>query len=140
MAIVHELISNTVIEQGLGPLTQTGDAPMVGAVVDTRDSQHVAFFIQTGALATPGATFAITVQHGDAANLSDAIAADPACLVGSLSGAAFTGANANSTRKLGYSPGKGAGRRYVRLTITPTGNTGAAAISVAAVKLPLRTP
>jgi hypothetical protein len=140
MAIYHELVNNTVVEQALGPLTQTGDAAMVGAVIDTRDCQSVAFFIQTGAIATGGATFAVTAQHGDAANLSDAVAVDPACLVGSLAGAGFTGANPNSTRKLGYTPGKGAGRRYVRVTLTPTGNVGAAAVSVVAVKLPLRTP
>jgi hypothetical protein len=139
LPLPHELVNNLTVEQAIGPLTQTGDAVITGAIIDTRDCQHVAFYILAGALATDAATFAVSIQHGDAANLSDATTADVACLVGSFAGAGFTGTADNTTRKLGYSPGKGAGRRYCRLVITPAGNTGAALLTALAVKLPLRT-
>src|SRR5688500_10143487 len=140
MPLPHELVNNMVVEQAIGPLTQTGDAAITGAIVDTRDCQHVAFYILAGTLATDAATFTISMQHGDQANLSDATAVDVACLVGSYAGAGFTGTADNTTRKIGYTPGKGAGRRYVRLVITPAGNVGAALLTALAVKIPLRAP
>ena len=90
-----------------------------------------------------GATFAITVTHGDTVNstsnptsITDGAAADAASLVGTLADAGFAGTNDKSTRKVGYNPGKGAGKRYVQFTVTPTGNTGNAPLAALFVLKP----
>src|SRR3990167_1177144 len=59
-----------------------------------------------------------------------AIAAGPdADLLGTEAGASFTEADDNETRKLGYIGVK----RYIRLTVTPSGNAAAADMSAVAV-------
>jgi len=69
------------------------------------------------------------MDHGDASNLSDAAAVPAASLVGTLALAGFTFADDGETRKVGYVGEK----RYVRLTITPSANAGAAPMSVVAL-------
>lgn len=58
------------------------------------------------------------MDEGNVSNLSDAAAVAAADLVGSYADASFTFANDNAVKKIGY---KGI-KRYVRLTVTPTGN------------------
>ena len=94
----------------------------------------------TGTLADVDATFAWTITHGDQSNLGDGAAADTGSLVGTLAGAAFDFSADNTTKKIGYTPGKGAGKRYVRATITPSANAGNAPLAIVAVKLPMMTP
>ena len=104
----------------------------VSSIIDVRDYKSLTFAIATGTLADADATFAVLVEEGDAANLSDAAAVDDAYLLGTEAGASFTFANDNACFKIGYSGNK----RYVRLTITPTGNSSAAALAVVAVVEP----
>jgi len=142
MAIYHELLNNVAYEVALAPAAAAvaDNTAQVGAIIDMQGYEHVTFVIATGTLADADATFAVTLQDGDQANLSDAAAVDTACLVGSLAGAGFTFANDSATKKVGYTPGKGAGKRYVRLTITPTGNAAAAPMAAIAAKMPLLKP
>jgi hypothetical protein len=126
----------------IAPVVQTNsDAAIVGAIVDSLNFGAVTYMIALGTLTDPDATFAVTLDVGDVANLSDAAAAPVADLIGmtgsagattatALQNAAFTFANDLVTRKLGYVGNK----RYSRLTITPTGNNaGAAPVSAIAV-------
>jgi len=69
------------------------------------------------------------MEHGDAADLSDTAAVTSDDLVGTLALAAFTYADDNETRKVGYVGAK----RYTRITVTPTGNAAAALISAIAL-------
>lgn len=142
MAVVHELVNNIKYEVALAPLaTAVADnTAQVGAIIDMQGYEHVTFILATGTLADADATFAWTIHDGEAANLSDAATADPACLVGTLAGAAFTFSDDGATKKIGYTPGKGGGKRYVRATVTPTGNAGAAPMAIIAAKLPLARP
>ena len=115
-------IANTIhIVRAIAPAAAVADnTPFVSAIIDTNGYQSLAFLIALGALADADATFAVTVDHGDQANLSDAVAATPSQLTGLLASASFTFADDNEMRKIGYVGSK----RYVRLTITPANNSG----------------
>lgn len=109
--------------------TGTGNTAVVSGIVDTQGARSVTFLIFTGALTDADATFAVTMDEGDAANLSDAAAVAAADLVGTYALAGFDFSMDNKGRKIGY---KGT-KRYVRLTVTPSANTGAIPIGVGAV-------
>ena len=117
------------------PVVVANNTAQVSAWVDRAGFQSLTFAIQTGALATSGATFAVTMSEADASDQSDAAAVNASDLISGVMGedpetaASFTGANANSTFKIGYIGTK----RYVQLTVTPASNTGNAALAVVAV-------
>lgn len=102
------------------------DTAQVGAIIDHRNFGSATYVIQTGTLADANATFAVTLAHGDDAALSDTAAVVDGQLIGTLAGASFTFAADGTVTKLGYIGGK----NYSRITITPTGNGGAAPLSV----------
>ena len=97
---------------------RTDNTAIVSAIIDTANYNACEFVIVTGTNTDANATFAVTVDEGDAANLSDAVAVTDSKLVGTLALAGFTFADDNECRKLGYIGNK----RYVRLTVTPSGN------------------
>lgn len=105
------------------------NTPLVSQIIDRRGFDSVAFVILTGQLASTTASFAVTLQHGNDAALSDAAPVPAAQLSGTLTAAGFTFNDDDRCRKLGY---LGA-RRYLRLTITPSNNAAAANISAVAV-------
>jgi hypothetical protein len=99
-----------------------------------------------GAWATGAATATPAILAGDAVDnataptvITDEATADTAAVLGSL--AAITGA-AGSGRisRVSYNPNKGAGKRYVRLTLTIAGNAGAAPVSAAVLTKPYNQP
>ncbi|NTF69384.1 hypothetical protein [Rhizobium rhizogenes] len=96
------------------------DTAQVSAIIDTAGYESVELVIQNGANADVDATFAVLVQDGNVANLSDAATVPAGQLLGTSAQAGFTFADDNEARKIGYLGGK----RYVRMTVTPTGNTG----------------
>ena len=102
----------------------------VGAIIDTQGYNSLSFVIITGTLADADATFAVTMDHGNDSGLSDAAAVPADQMAGTLANAGFTFAADSACRKIGYIGSK----RYVRLTITPSGNTGAAPLSVVALQ------
>lgn len=115
---------------------RTDNTAIVSAIIDTANYNACEFVIVTGTNTDANATFAVTVDEGDAANLSDAVAVTDSKLVGTLELAGFTFGDDNECRKLGYIGNK----RYVRLTVTPSGNdagnifiSGVAVLSYAAV-------
>lgn len=119
--------------RALSPITQTNSSSaIVGSIVDTIGASGVTFVISYGALTDTDATFAVTLDEGDAANLSDAAAVSSAdLLIGTLAAAGAAAAtDDNKVAKLGYLGRK----RYVRLTITPTSNdAGNAPVSAVAI-------
>lgn len=140
--ILHELVSNIAYEVALAPAAAAvaDNTAQVSGIIDTQGYEHVTFIILTGALADADATFAVTMTHGDDPALADGAAVSSDVLVGTLAGAGFTFAHDSATRKIGYTPGKGAGKRYVRITVTPSGNAAAAPMAILAAKLPLQRP
>lgn len=112
------------------PCTRSTDnVPLVSAIIDTLGFGSLTFILLTGTLADADATFAVLLQDGDAADLSDAATVPDAELIGTAALAGFTAADDAKTRKVGYAGFK----RYVRLTVTPAGNSGNADIGAVAV-------
>lgn len=97
---------------------RTDNTAIVSAIIDTLGFQAVELVLVTGTNTDTNATFAVLVEDGDAANLSDAAAVADDYLVGTEALAAFTFADDNECRKIGYKGSK----RYVRMTVTPSGN------------------
>jgi hypothetical protein len=94
------------------------NTPVVSAIIDTAGYEGVTLVLVFGNETDADATFAVTMEHGDVANLSDTSVPATADLVGTTALAGATFANDNVTRKIGYV----GSRRYVRLTVTPTAN------------------
>jgi hypothetical protein len=109
----------------VGPVNNT---PVVGAIIDKLGYDSLTYVIQTGAMVTGGATYKITMEEGNAANLSDTSAVGVNDIIGDLT-PNFAGAAANSVFKIAYVGAK----RYTRITITPTGNAAATNFSAVAV-------
>lgn len=97
---------------------KTDNTAIVSSIIDLRGYGALTFAILIGTNTDTNATFAVTMEHGDASNLSDTAAVTQADLVGTLALAGFTFADDGKTRKIGYIGNK----RYVRLTVTPSGN------------------
>lgn len=124
---MRDLLNSVDVRPAIVPVAaaQTDNTAMVSAILDRRGFESVLLAIVTGTLADADATFAVTLEHGDAANLSDATAVAVDQMNGTLAGASFTFAHDSASRKLGYVGGK----RYVRATITPSNNTGNAPVA-----------
>lgn len=116
----RDLANNLDFKRGLSPKAATTDnTAYVSEILDMKGLRGACFAILIGANTDADATFAVLVEDGDAANLSDAAAVADECLTGTELLAAFTAADDdNEVRKIGYVGHK----RYVRVTITPTGN------------------
>ena len=126
---MNDLFNNISIARALSPASVADDTAQVSQIIDRRGYGSLTFAIATGSLADSNATFAVLVEHGDAANLSDAAAVPDADLLGTEALAGFAFDDDDETRKIGY---RGA-KRYVRLTITPSGNGSAALLAAVAV-------
>lgn len=126
----RDIVHNVGVVQAIAPAAaDSGNTAIVGAIVDTAGFESVALVLNIGALGTDAATFATTLEHGDDPALADTSAPATTDLVGSLSDVAFTGTDDNKTKKIGYIGSK----RYLRMTVTPSGNAAAAYISAVAV-------
>jgi hypothetical protein len=135
---MRDMLNNVTPRRAISPAAAvTDNTAFVSQIIDTQGFDSLTFLILTGALADVDATFAVTMDHGDVANLSDAAAVPADQLVGTLALAGFTFAADDATRKIGY---RGS-RRYVRMTITPSANTGNAFVAaVALLGHPLQAP
>lgn len=97
---------------------RTDNAAIVSSIIDLAGYNAAEFVIITGTNTDTNATFAVTVDAGDVANLSDAAAVAASQLVGTLAQASFQFDDDVECRKIGYIGTK----RYVRVTVTPSGN------------------
>lgn len=125
----NDLHNNLDFKRALSPVSVADNTAQVSQIIDRLNFGSMEFVIVTGSLADADATFTVLVEHGDAANLSDAVAVPDEDLLGTELLAAFTFADDDKLRKIGYRGIK----RYVRLTITPSGNASAALLAVVAV-------
>lgn len=98
----------------------TDNTAFVSQVIDRKGYESLTFLIAFGALADADVTTTVLVEHGDESDLSDAAAVADGDLLGTEALAAATFSDDDETRKIGYVGGK----RYVRLTVTPSGNSG----------------
>lgn len=111
---------------------RTDNTALVSPIIDRLGYDEVTFFILTGTIADVDATFTTLLEHGDNAALADAAAVPDGEMISQdgtapETAASFTFADDGEVRKLGYS--STAPKRYLRLTVTPALNTGAADIA-----------
>ena len=116
-------------KRAISPVSVSDNTAQVSQIIDTAGYEALTFVIAAGSLADSDATFAVLVEDGDASNLSDAAEVDDAYLIGTEALAGFQFDDDNEPRKIGY---KGT-KRYVRLTITPSGNASEALLSCVAI-------
>lgn len=107
----------------------TDNTAWVSSIIDRHGFESIVFAIICGSLADADATFAVTMDESDASDLSGSNAVAATDMNGSLALASFTFAADNKTFKVGYVGNK----RYVRLTITPSANTGNAFLAAIAI-------
>ena len=119
-----DMHNTTKFSRGISPFSRTDDTAIVSEIIDFTGFEENEFVILTGSLADAGATFTTLFEHGNAANLSDAVAVPDEDLIGTEAQATFTQENDDSVFKLGYRGIK----KYGRVTITPAGNAAAALI------------
>lgn len=113
------------------PQTQTNaDTAIVGPIIDTKGYGSLTFVLIAGTLTDADVTAAVTLEHGDDSSLSDTAAPASTDLVGTLALMNFQYDDDIECRKIGYVGAK----RYVRATITPTGNnSGAFPVAMVAI-------
>ncbi len=114
----------------ISPISQAGNTAMVGAIIDRQGFGSLEFAITLGTITTAGTTYTALLEESAASDLSGSNAVADADLIGTEALASFVDSEVNTTKKLGYKGNK----RYVRLTMTPAGNTGASTMSAVAVQ------
>lgn len=117
------------ITRVVSPVSIGDDTASVGVITDTEGYNSLTYAIAMGSLADTDATFAILVEHSDVSDLTGSVVVPDDMLVGTEALAGFAFGDDDETRKIGYIGDK----RYVRLTLTPTDNTGAAVVCVIAI-------
>jgi len=127
---MRDLLNNIQVKRAISPVTQTNsDTALVSQIIDRQGYDTLTFLIATGTLSDADATFAVTMDESDDSGLSGSNSVATADLISQTSGTAaltaagFTFAGDDNVRSIGYIGGK----RYVRLTITPTGNNSGSA-------------
>lgn len=126
---MRDILNRLTSRRAISPVSEGGNNALVSQIIDRQGFDSLLFVIATGSLADIDATFAVTMDDGDASDLTGSAAVAAVELNGTLAAASFTFADDDKVRELGYI----GGRRYVRLTITPSANSGAAVISAVAI-------
>lgn len=124
--MLFDMTNDLGVARGVSPAAAvTDNTAFVSQILDVQGKYAVNYLILTGSLADADATFTVLVEHGDAANLSDAAAVADEDLILTEASAGFTFALDDSVQKIGYRGSK----RYVRVTVTPANNTGNAFVA-----------
>ena len=128
---MRDFASNVVVAPLWDPIDLgTGDTPKVSEIIDMQGANALLMVLSFGSIADTDATFVLLVEDGDNSSLTDNAAVADAYLTGTEVGAAPLFSDDNKVWKIGYTGPK----RYVRLTLTPTNNTGAILTSAVAIK------
>lgn len=122
---MKDLHNSIKFSRAISPVSVADTTAQVSQILDTANFNANELVIATGSIADADATFAVLIEEGDNSALSDAAAVADADLLGTEALAGFQYDDDNETRKIGYIGSK----RYIRATITPTGNASAALIS-----------
>ncbi len=126
---MNDLHNAITLKRAISPVSVADNTAQISQIIDRQGYGACEFVIATGSIADVDATFAVLVEHGNQANLSDAAAVPDEELIGTEAVAGFQFDDDNEVRKIGYRGNK----RYLRLTITPSANASAALIGAVAV-------
>ena len=107
----------------------TDNTAAVGALIDRQGFESVTYVIETGVESDADATFAVTIQEGNASDGTDLATVASQDLLGTTALASFTFSDDTKCFKLGYIGTK----RYTKITITPSNNTGNFFVSAVAL-------
>lgn len=117
--MLFDMVNDLGVGVGISPVAaRTDNTAIVSTILDMQGKHAAAFLINIGTNTDANATFATLVEEGDVSNLSDAAAVADADLILTEASASFAFGDDVEVRKIGYRGSK----RYIRLTITPTGN------------------
>ncbi len=128
---MRDLYNNIEVRRALSPVAvalANNDA-QVSEIIDMRGWKSMVFCILTGGLVDADAVFTVLIEDGDDSGLSDNTAVADVELLGTEALISFDFADDDDARKIGYRGEK----RYVRMTITPTLNTGDAPLAALAI-------
>lgn len=118
--MLRDLHNNLDYKRGLSPVAAgTDNTAMVSQILDMQGLAGAEFVILTGANTDADATFAVLPEEGEISSLSDNTTVAAGDLIGTAALAGFTFADDNKVFKLGF---QASGKRYKRVTVTPTGN------------------
>ncbi len=118
---MRDLSSLLKLSRGMSPIAaETGNTAFVSQIIDLAGYDGALFGWLAGSIADVDVTFVTLVEHGDDSGLSDAAAVPDAQLVGTeAAGTPLLGSD-DKCGKIGYIGAK----RYARVTITPSSNSG----------------
>lgn len=114
----------------IAPVVNTDNTARASSIIDTQGFESLTFAIIVGTIADSDATLVPSFEHGDNSALSDTAVPAAADLVGTPALCTFAAGDDNEVRWIGY-VGK---KRYVRITLTPTDNTGNLPMACIAIK------
>lgn len=133
---MRDIANNLDVKRAVSPqAARTDNTAIVSQVADLRGYDGCMLAINIGANTDANATFAVLIEDSD--NNSDYSAVADEYLNGTEALAGFQFDDDNEMRKIGYNGIK----RYVRATITPSGNdSGNIFVTAAWILRPLRMP
>ncbi len=127
---MRDLYNNIEVRRGQSPIAaQTNDDPIVSEIIDMRGFKSMVFVIVCGEIADANVTFATLIEDGDDSGLSDNDDVPNSQLDPTEAIATPKFGSDDSVRKIGVVTEK----RYVRMTITPTGNSGNLFMAIVAI-------
>lgn len=132
---MRDMLHDVTVKKVIASISGAGDnTPIVGAIIDHQGYESATYELNIGVVADADATFAVLLEESDASDLSGGNAVADGDMISQGTGApetdaAFTFSDDGEVRTLGYRGSK----RYTRLTITPSANTGAWPIGVTCV-------
>ena len=121
----NDLHNNLGVKKVISPISQAGNTAMVGSIIDHKGFSAAEYAITLGTVTTGGTAYTALLEESDASNMAAANTVAAADLIGTAALASFIDSEVNTTKKLGYIGSK----RYTRLTMTPSGNTGASTMA-----------
>lgn len=126
---MKDLHNNIAVKTAMSPTATTGNAAVTGVTIDRQGFNSVEFVAMLGTITTAGTTYAIEVQESDTTTSGDFTPVADVDLLGTEADIGFVDSEVNTSKKIGYVGIK----RYVRVKVTPAGNTGASTFGVTAV-------
>lgn len=117
---MKDFMNSITPKRVISPVSASDDTALVGQIIDKRGFNSLTYIIALGSIGDANATFTVLLEESDDSGMSGSNAVVDADLLGTEVLAGFQYDSDNACRKLGYIGAK----RYTRLTITPSGNSG----------------
>lgn len=116
---MRDLMNNIDVKRGISPLAQTNaDTAFVSQILDTQNLKSATLVMLFGGITDADVTFALVAEESDAANMSGSNVIAAAQIIGTLALATPVFGSDDKCFKVGFLDTK----RYIRVTLTPTGN------------------